>query len=128
MAAARLVAAFGRLSLSASRPPSVRPIAAKGAAFLSGKPLSLAAVRPKFVQVAVFDTDVVCGKLKMKTRQSVRKRFKATGSGKILRRKQGKQHLNEKKKRKRIVGLTKMGLVHKTDRQNIYACCPKLRK
>jgi len=43
---------------------------------------------------------------KAKTRKAVAKRFKVTGSGKILRRKQGKRHILTKKssKRKRSLG------------------------
>jgi len=38
---------------------------------------------------------------KAKTRKSVAKRFKVTGTGKVLRRKQGKRHILQKKNRKR---------------------------
>ena len=43
---------------------------------------------------------------KAKTRKAVAKRFKTTGTGKILRRKQGKRHILQKKssKRKRQLG------------------------
>lgn len=43
---------------------------------------------------------------KIKTRKSISKRFKVTGSGKIMRRKSFKGHLNVKKsaKRKRRLG------------------------
>ena len=37
-----------------------------------------------------------------KTRKSVSKRFKITGTGKILRRRQGKRHLLQNKNRKRV--------------------------
>ncbi len=40
-------------------------------------------------------------KLKVKTNRSVAKRFKITGSGKILHKKSGKRHLLVKKTRKR---------------------------
>ena len=42
-----------------------------------------------------------------KTRKAVAKRFKVTGTGKVLRRKQGKRHILQKKssKRKRQVAL-----------------------
>ena len=41
-----------------------------------------------------------------KTRKAVAKRFKVTGTGKVLRRKQGKRHILQKKssKRKRLLG------------------------
>lgn len=43
---------------------------------------------------------------KAKTRKAVVKRFKVTGTGKVLRRKQGKRHILQKKssKRKRMLG------------------------
>ena len=43
---------------------------------------------------------------KAKTRKAVAKRFKVTGSGKVLRRKQGARHILQKKssKRKRRLG------------------------
>ena len=50
-----------------------------------------------------------------KTRKSVAKRFKITGSGKILRRRQGKRHLLQNKNRKRKRSLGKAVLVHETD-------------
>ena len=52
---------------------------------------------------------------KSKTRSSVAKRFKVTGTGKILRRKQGKRHILQKKSRKRKRFLGKPALVSKAD-------------
>ncbi|MDA7535821.1 50S ribosomal protein L35 [bacterium] len=52
---------------------------------------------------------------KSKTRSSVAKRFKVTGTGKILRRKQGKRHILQKKSRKRKRFLGKAALVSKAD-------------
>ncbi len=54
-----------------------------------------------------------------KTRKSVSKRFKITGTGKILRRRQGKRHLLSSKNRKRKNRLGKPALVHKTDAAHI---------
>lgn len=48
---------------------------------------------------------------KAKTRKAVAKRFKVTGTGKILRRKQGKRHLLRVKNRKRKRRLRKVTLV-----------------
>ena len=53
---------------------------------------------------------------KAKTRKSVAKRFKVTGSGKILRRKQGKRHLLQCKNRKRKRNLGKVTLVADADK------------
>ncbi len=52
---------------------------------------------------------------KSKTRKAVAKRFKVTGSGKILRRKQGKRHILQKKNRKRKRNLGKATLVSEAD-------------
>ena len=56
---------------------------------------------------------------KAKTRKAVAKRFKVTGSGKILRRKQGKRHILQKKNRKRKRNLGKATLVSKADIKNV---------
>ena len=41
---------------------------------------------------------------KLKTRKAAAKRFKVTGSGKVLRRKPGKQHINKHKSTTRLGG------------------------
>ena len=56
---------------------------------------------------------------KNKTRKSVAKRFKVTGTGKIIRRKQGKRHLAECKNRKRIRNLGKAVVVSDADTPRI---------
>jgi large subunit ribosomal protein L35 len=56
---------------------------------------------------------------KSKTRSSVAKRFKVTGTGKILRRKQGKRHILQKKNRKRKRNLGKATLVSDADMRNV---------
>ncbi|MBT7971122.1 MAG: 50S ribosomal protein L35 [Verrucomicrobia bacterium] len=56
---------------------------------------------------------------KSKTRSSVAKRFKVTGTGKILRRKQGKRHILQKKNRKRKRNLGKATLVSDADITNV---------
>lgn len=64
------------------------------------------------------------GKYKLKTRKAAAKRFKVTGNGKVMRRKQGKQHLNTKKnsKRKRFLGAP--AVVEKSDIPNIKGSMP----
>ena len=52
---------------------------------------------------------------KAKTRKAVAKRFKVTGSGKLLRRKPGKRHLLQNKNRKRKRSLGKVTTVHAAD-------------
>ena len=61
---------------------------------------------------------------KAKTRKAVAKRFKVTGSGKVLRRKQGKRHLLQKKNRKRKRNLGKATLVSEADLKNVKANLP----
>lgn len=61
---------------------------------------------------------------KAKTRKAVAKRFKVTGTGKVLRRKQGKRHILQKKssKRKRMLG--KACLVSDADLKAVKANLP----
>ncbi len=61
---------------------------------------------------------------KAKTRKAVAKRFKVTGTGKILRRKQGKRHILQKKSRKRKRQLGKATLVSDADLKNVRASLP----
>jgi len=56
---------------------------------------------------------------KAKTRKSVAKRFKITGTGKILRRKQGKRHLLVRKNAKRKRNLGKAALVSAADAKSV---------
>lgn len=56
---------------------------------------------------------------KAKTRKAVAKRFKVTGTGKVLRRKQGKRHLLQNKNRKRKRMLGKVTLVSPADVKNV---------
>ena len=61
---------------------------------------------------------------KAKTRKSVSKRFKVTGSGKILRRRQGKRHLNRRKNSKRMRRLGQAATAAECDVPNIKAEMP----
>ncbi|MDF1811627.1 MAG: 50S ribosomal protein L35 [Verrucomicrobiales bacterium] len=61
---------------------------------------------------------------KAKTRKAVAKRFKVTGSGRVLRRKQGKRHLMRRKNSKRRRRLTQATLVSKADEKDIKADMP----
>lgn len=56
---------------------------------------------------------------KMKTNSSAKKRFSVTGSGKIKRKHAFKSHILTKKSKKRKRNLTKTGLVHKADENNV---------
>lgn len=59
-----------------------------------------------------------------KTRKAVSKRFKITGTGKVLRRRQGKRHLLQNKNRKRKRSLGKTVLVDVTDAPAVKANMP----
>jgi large subunit ribosomal protein L35 len=56
---------------------------------------------------------------KMKTRKSAAKRFRITGTGKVVRRKAFGYHLMTKKSSKRKRSLKKSSLVSKTNLQDI---------
>ena len=58
---------------------------------------------------------------KMKTKKSVAKRFSLTGTGKIKRRHDGKNHILTKKTRKRKRNLKKAAYVSKQYERNIKA-------
>jgi len=59
-----------------------------------------------------------------KTKKSVSKRFKVTGTGKILRRKAGLRHLASSKSSKRKRKFGKAGQVHKTMVARVKECLP----
>lgn len=61
---------------------------------------------------------------KAKTRKGVAKRFKITGSGKVIRRRQGKRHLLRRKNAKRRRRLGQAALVADCDVPNIKADLP----
>ena len=56
---------------------------------------------------------------KMKTNSSAKKRFSVTGSGKIKRKHAYKSHILTKKSKDRKRNLTKSGLVHDSDMNNV---------
>ena len=56
---------------------------------------------------------------KVKTNSSAKRRFKVTGSGKIVRRHANKSHILTKKSKKRKARLTKAGLVSPGDTNNV---------
>lgn len=62
---------------------------------------------------------------KLKTKRSAAKRFRATGSGKIRRRKAFKNHLLEHKGAKRTRRrLSQLSLVHERDEENVRLMMP----
>uniref|UniRef100_A0A453T5K4 50S ribosomal protein L35 n=1 Tax=Aegilops tauschii subsp. strangulata TaxID=200361 RepID=A0A453T5K4_AEGTS len=59
--------------------------------------------------------------------QASAKRFRVTGTGKIVRRCAGKQHLLSKKNAKRRKRLSKMVQVNKSDYSNVMGALPYLK-
>ncbi|KAM3269905.1 hypothetical protein P3S67_029811 [Capsicum chacoense] len=64
---------------------------------------------------------------KMKTHKASAKRFKVSGSGKIMRRRAGKQHLLTKKNTKRKNRLSKTVQVDRSDYNNVIGALPYLK-
>ena len=63
---------------------------------------------------------------KMKTRRGAAKRFKTTGTGKIVRNKSFANHILTKKTTKRKRRLRKPGLVHSTNLKQVARLIPYL--
>ena len=63
---------------------------------------------------------------KMKSNSGAKKRFRATGTGKIKRKKAFKSHILTKKSSKRKNNLGKSTLVHKSDEGRVKALVPNL--
>jgi large subunit ribosomal protein L35 len=63
---------------------------------------------------------------KLKTRKAAAKRFRATGTGKIVRRKVGKNHLLEHKSSDKKRSMSKTTLVHERDELNVRLMLPYL--
>ncbi len=59
-----------------------------------------------------------------KTKKSAAKRFKITGTGKILFSHSSRRHILQSKSAKRKRQLAKRGVVHKTDMKRIKDCLP----
>ncbi|KAI5675772.1 hypothetical protein M9H77_06722 [Catharanthus roseus] len=64
---------------------------------------------------------------KMKTHKASAKRFRVSGSGKIMRRRAGKQHLLRKKNAKRRLRLSKLVQVDRSDYNNVIGALPYLK-
>ncbi|MEA5470030.1 MULTISPECIES: 50S ribosomal protein L35 [unclassified Spirulina] len=62
---------------------------------------------------------------KLKTRRAAAKRFRATGTGKIRRRKANKNHLLDHKSAERTRRrLSNLSLVHESDEKNVHLMMP----
>jgi large subunit ribosomal protein L35 len=64
---------------------------------------------------------------KMKTNKAAARRFKVTGTGKVLRRQAGKRHLNEWKSSKVKRHLSGWGEVSKDQRENVLELFPSAK-
>lgn len=56
--------------------------------------------------------------------QAAAKRFKITGKGKVMSRRPGKQHINEKKSSKRLSQLSREKRVPNSELDNVIGCLP----
>ena len=65
-------------------------------------------------------------KYKLKTYKAAAKRFRRSGSGKIMRRKAFRNHLLEHKSAVRKSRLSKISVVHEADVENVELMCPYL--
>ncbi|BAZ19746.1 50S ribosomal protein L35 [Kalymmatonema gypsitolerans NIES-4073] len=63
---------------------------------------------------------------KLKTRKAASKRFRATGTGKIVRRKAFKNHLLQHKSSNKKRNLSKMAVVNERDEENVRLMLPYL--
>ncbi len=63
---------------------------------------------------------------KLKTRKAAAKRFRVTGSGKIVRRKAFKNHILEKKTSDKKRRLSQMAVVDERDAKNVHLMLPYL--
>jgi large subunit ribosomal protein L35 len=63
---------------------------------------------------------------KLKTNRGAAKRFRSTGSGKLIRRKAYANHILTKKSRKRKRNLSKAGVVHESDFKRVKRMVPYL--
>ncbi|MDY6901094.1 MAG: 50S ribosomal protein L35 [Cyanobacteria bacterium J06649_11] len=63
---------------------------------------------------------------KLKSRKAAAKRFRATGTGKIVRRKAFKNHILEKKTTDKKRGLSKAVIVNERDEDNVRGMLPYL--
>ena len=67
-------------------------------------------------------------KYKLKTHKSTAKRFKVTGTGKVVRTKGGKSHLRRRTSKRTKAKLDKMVAVSKADAKRVTTLAPYLRR
>ncbi len=61
---------------------------------------------------------------KLKTRKAAAKRYKVTASGKVMCRRPGKQHINEKMSSSKLAALGKEIQISDTNLNNVIKCLP----
>ena len=67
-------------------------------------------------------------KYKLKTHKSTAKRFKVTGTGKVMRTKGGKSHFRRRRSHRTKAQLDKMQPVSRTDARRVTTLAPYLRR
>ncbi|KAI7846092.1 hypothetical protein COHA_000353 [Chlorella ohadii] len=119
-----------RISARAAKPFAAAQRLASSANGIAAAPRPVLAARSKQQQqqAAAPALEVVAADgprgMKLKSRKSAAKRYKITGSGKVMVRRAGKQHLNEKQSRKTKRNLGKMITASETHKNLIRGCLP----
>mmetsp|Transcript_13459 Transcript_13459/g.34543 ORF Transcript_13459/g.34543 Transcript_13459/m.34543 type:complete len:163 (-) Transcript_13459:139-627(-) len=129
-AAATMSLQMGRLTLGPRRAGAAQSKAL--AAVRMGSPKSLSACAARVgqkleirapAQVEAVSVGIVAGK--MKTRKAAAKRYKITGGGKVMARRPGKQHLNEKMSRNKKKALSQeKALSRSVVKRNVIGALP----
>mmetsp|Transcript_20533 Transcript_20533/g.36632 ORF Transcript_20533/g.36632 Transcript_20533/m.36632 type:complete len:163 (-) Transcript_20533:44-532(-) len=119
---------MGRLTVAPRRAVQAKPFSA----VRLGPPKALSACAARVGQkleiqapttVEKVSVEVVAGK--MKTRKAAAKRYKITGSGKVMARRPGKQHLNEKMSRNKKKALSReSALSRSVVKRNVIGAMP----
>lgn len=121
-------AAFSGLRVSPQAPAAAaRGLASRASAFVAApKPVTALRLARPCQSAAAVPVECADGRKggKLKTRKSAAKRFKITGSGKVMVRRSGKQHLNEKLLKAKKKALSKERQVSVSDLENIKGCLP----
>ncbi|KAM0930438.1 hypothetical protein ACQ4PT_001117 [Festuca glaucescens] len=127
---ARLALPLQSLPAAAGKRPANATISFAANSFF-GAPLAVAAATSLSPAAPLARSLCVVAKAgkgyKMKTHKASAKRFRVTGTGKIVRRCAGKQHLLSKKNAKRRKRLSKMVQVNKSDYSNVMGALPYLK-
>eukprot|EP00877_Chromochloris_zofingiensis_P011202 jgi/Chrzof1/6335/Cz18g04200.t1 len=104
----------------AKSPLGLRAFASRSSAFIASP---IAPCR-RIVLATPVKTCTVEVEAKLKTRKAAAKRFRVSGSGKLIARHSGKQHMNEKQTRAQKRELSKSFVLEKADVFNATKCLP----